>query len=666
MTAAAAPPAGAGAAQAADPPLRVAVVGAGPRGLSVCERLVALHAAQGRARELRIDLIDPYPPGPGRVWRTDQSPELLMNTTIADQTVFPDASTGLEPCDTGPSMPEWYRARGGTAQPESAFAPRALYGEYLAWSFERVHTAADEGTEIVVHPATATAIVEPGQHEEPAAKQLVRLDDGTTLEADAVVLCLGHLPARLQGERANLARFARASGLTYLPPGLPAETEVERLLAGQTVVFRGFGLNYFDLQALLTTGRGGRFSESPDGTLRYAPSGAEPILAPSSRRGVPYRCKPITPGRPARDWQLRYFTPGSVSALEDAAGGLLFNDQLWPLILAELRRAWYTALAASRPEAFAAAPAELFAALDASVAEHVSRRSADTVRPGEHRPGLLIAGGPDWAALEARLLADTAQALDLAALLHPLEGREFSAREPGPGSFHDWMLAFLDAEYADALAGPERAPSKAVFSALWAARGYLKELVADGRIDPLSFATEIRGWFEGFASGLCDGPPPSRFAQLAALARAGLVTFIGPEVRIAQSRPDRPAAFVATSPAVPGEVRARALVDAASPANNVRAADDALLAGMLDRGQVCAATLEGPDGIELPLSGLLVDGEAFNTVDPRGHVHPRRFVLSIQLSADQLGLAIAANPQRRARTLIDAHRIAQAILDLPS
>ena len=41
----------------------------------------------------------------------------------------------------------------------------------------------------------------------------------------------------------------------------------------------------------LTEGRGGRFVDDGDGTLRYEPSGDEPVLHVGSRRGVPYRSK---------------------------------------------------------------------------------------------------------------------------------------------------------------------------------------------------------------------------------------------------------------------------------------------------------------------------------------------------------------------------------------
>jgi len=64
-------------------PFTLAVVGAGPRGVGVLERLGA-NSGLLRGRRLEVHLIDPFPPGPGRVWRYDQSPLLRMNSMPED------------------------------------------------------------------------------------------------------------------------------------------------------------------------------------------------------------------------------------------------------------------------------------------------------------------------------------------------------------------------------------------------------------------------------------------------------------------------------------------------------------------------------------------------------------------------------------------------------
>lgn len=92
------PPASAESAE-----VSVAVVGAGPRGTSVLERLCAsapeLLASGAR---LTVHVVDPSPPGPGRVWRTDQPAELLMNTVSCQVTLFTDDSVDCSPDPSGP------------------------------------------------------------------------------------------------------------------------------------------------------------------------------------------------------------------------------------------------------------------------------------------------------------------------------------------------------------------------------------------------------------------------------------------------------------------------------------------------------------------------------------------------------------------------------------
>lgn len=642
--------------------LSVAVIGAGPRGLSVCERLVAL--APEYKHPVTIHVIDPYAPGPGRVWDTEQSPELLMNTTISEQTIFPDDSCDVSPTNTGPSMREWYLATGGTEDPDTTFCSRALYGEYLADAFARVRENAPDNVTIEVHHAQALRIADPGSPVE--LSQIVRLSDDTSVTVDSVVLCVGHIPSRLTDERIQLERYATANGLNYCPPSLPAETPVDRVSAGETVIFRGFGLNYFDLQALLTHGRGGTFvprAPSPDRggkcepwELEYVPSGKEPVLAPSSRRGIPYRCKPVTPDHPVKPYALRFFTEDNVTTL--SSGKLLhFDDQLWPLILTDLRYAWYAALYRSQPELFLRDPAPLKEALTEAVDRHLARRA------GAETQG-RVTGRETHEAPALHEVLDSVvpreHQLDLQALLRPLNDKTFESRN----QLTAWINGFLEQELRDAYAGPELAPSKAVFAVLWAARSFLKELVADGRVSPASFATEVRGWFESFVSGICDGPPPQRFAELLALSRAGLVTYVGPQVKIDTS--DEEPAFIASTPVVKGDITAHNLIDAASPTNHIRLADDELITSMLDRGQLTVATITSDEGTLLPTSGPLVEPATLRTVDSRGRVHPHRYVMSIQLSSLQLGLAIAANPNSNARTLRDAHGIARRIYGLDS
>src|SRR5687768_9238615 len=73
--------------------IRTALIGAGPRGTSVLERLLANWAAGGAVRagsRLHIDVIDPHPAGPGHVWQPGQSRLYLMNTQSFYPTLIPE------------------------------------------------------------------------------------------------------------------------------------------------------------------------------------------------------------------------------------------------------------------------------------------------------------------------------------------------------------------------------------------------------------------------------------------------------------------------------------------------------------------------------------------------------------------------------------------------
>ncbi len=159
----------------------VALVGAGPRGTSVLERLCA-SAPQllcPRAR-LTVHVVDPAPPGPGQVWRTSQSPRLLMNTVSSQVTLFTDDSVDCSgPVRPGPSLYEWARGEGNeVGEGEGELGPddyptRAQYGRYLEWVFAKVVREAPPAVRVVTHPTRAVRL-----DDAPDGSQTLTLGNG--------------------------------------------------------------------------------------------------------------------------------------------------------------------------------------------------------------------------------------------------------------------------------------------------------------------------------------------------------------------------------------------------------------------------------------------------------------------------------------------------------
>lgn len=80
--------------------MKIAIVGAGPRGLSAAERVI--EWARKTEINVQLTLFDPYGPG-GKIWRAEQPNYLLMNTVISQVTLFTDESfSGEGPLSRAP------------------------------------------------------------------------------------------------------------------------------------------------------------------------------------------------------------------------------------------------------------------------------------------------------------------------------------------------------------------------------------------------------------------------------------------------------------------------------------------------------------------------------------------------------------------------------------
>src|SRR5699024_4608497 len=162
---------------ASDPARTVAVVGAGPRGTAIIERLVAASTTPQWHGSLTVHLIDPLVGHGGAVWRDDQSEVLLMNTTTCQTTMYPDESChALLPVPRSETLAEHLAGEG--LRPTD-FAPRAAHGRYLAHVLETAKAAAaPERLRIVEHAAEAVDVTGPAD-----GTQRVRLSDGRVLRA---------------------------------------------------------------------------------------------------------------------------------------------------------------------------------------------------------------------------------------------------------------------------------------------------------------------------------------------------------------------------------------------------------------------------------------------------------------------------------------------------
>jgi uncharacterized NAD(P)/FAD-binding protein YdhS len=599
----------------------VAVVGAGPTAIGLLERLIASAPEMSGSERLQVHLVDPHPPGGGRVWRAAQPSLLWANSLTADVTVVPDASVTVEgPVGEGSTLWQWVETV-GRALPAgdpigdearrlapTSFPSRPLVNAYLGTVLAQVVESARPWADVHLHTGTAVDVRVDGDG------VTVVLADGREVTADRAVLAQGHLDAHATDDEAATAARAAEVGATYLPTAYTADLDLSVIAPGEPVLVRGAGLAFTDLMVLLTSGRGGRFTSDGD-RLRYLPSGQEPVLHVGSRRGVPYRAKLgyVWPGPPV---PLRFFTPAALDADFGPDRRLDLRADLAPVIARELGWAHYTELFGAHPERTALPWAEF------------AERYAATTDPVE------------VAALVQAAVPDPADRFDLAARDRPLAGARFADADALQEAVRDLVRADLTRS-----ADPAYSSDAAVFTALLYCHGTIAGLVGAERLTPRSEAEDVSGWWMNLFSYLASGPPAPRLAELLALSEAGVLRFLGAD---AQFELDAGAGvFRARSASVEDVVEARAMVEARVPAPSVAATPDPLVSSLLVRGVAAEKVLADPaaPGCARNTGRLHVDADQ-RVVDATGVAQDRLFAVGFWTSGAQV--AAFARPRTNA------------------
>ncbi|MFI6008270.1 FAD/NAD(P)-binding protein [Streptomyces sp. NPDC051243] len=610
--------------------LAVCVIGVGPRGLSVLERICA--NAEGTARPVAVHLVDPYPPGPGAVWRTGQPDELLMNTVASQVTLFTDDSVDCAgPSVPGPSLYAWARMieRDHTGRyplrvldearqlgPDS-YPTRAFHGHYLEWVFRHLLRTAPEEVTVHTHRSTAVAL-----DDTPDGRQTVTLADGRRLaRMDAVVLALGHAEQLPGQEERALAGFAARHGLTYVGPANPADAVTAGIAPGTPVALRGLGLNFFDHLALLTEGRGGTFKDSENG-LVYLPSGNEPVLYAGSRRGVPYHARGENQKGALGRHHPRFLTPEVIAGLRRRPVG--FRRDLWPLIDREVRTVYHEAWI-RRSQGAGAAEEFVRAALTGRCSEaHLLDRYE---LPADERW--------DWRRIE-----------------RPYGERVFAGRD----DFRHWLLDYLRRDVAEARLGNVDGPLKAALDALRDLRNEIRLVVDHGGVLGESYRAELDSWYTPLNAFTSIGPPAFRIEQLIALIEAGVLHVVGPGMRVRPSA--REGGFLVDAEQVSEPpVLVDALIEARLPGIYLRATANPLLRSLFSAGDCAPYRLGGHE-----TGGLAVTGNPPRLLDATGRAHPRRFAFGVPTEGVRWVTAVGVRPGVGSVTLEDSDAIARAAL----
>lgn len=622
--------------------MEIAIIGAGPRGTVMLERIIANAEEIAAGRPVILHVIDPEQSGAGRVWRTDQPRNLLMNTVAADVTVFTDDTVRCAgPITPGLTQYRWARAVAHgeiDIEPDAetlrearrlepwSYASRAFQGRYLSWAFHHIVGRAPEWVQVVVHRDRAVSA-----DDLPGGRQKIALQRSPSIVVDALVIAAGHFDVAATTGQRHIAAFADRHGLRYVAPANPAEMDLSGLAAGEPVLLRGLGLSFFDYLALLSVGRGGRFQRTND-VLTYLPSGLEPALWAGSGRGQPFNARAETRLEVTPRYQPTFLTVDVVAAFRQriGTGHLDFKRDLWPYIAKEAGWVYYRQLLTA----------------DAAAVDRFSAAYAGLVWDSQEMTELVADAVPDpdlrW---------------DWHRVDRPTDGWAFADH----AGFGTWTRDRLADDIVHSRLGPTVSARKATAAMMRDLRDEIRQVVSHRGIDGTSYRDHVERWFNGLVNYFASGPPASRVEELLALYDAGVVRFVGPDMSVRED--ETTGEFVASSPAVAAAaVRSRVLIDAHLPLTDVRRATDPLLSQMLATGQCRAHTIPQSAGEPYQTGGLDITEGTQQLVDAAGRVHPARFAYGPPVESVQWVTAIGARPRVNSRTLLQADIIARAAL----
>ncbi|MDR8050743.1 FAD/NAD(P)-binding protein [Burkholderia cenocepacia] len=466
---------------------RAAIVGGGPRALSILERLVEYGSRIPYDQRLEVFVIDPGEFGEG-AHNAEQARHLMINTLAAQITMYPPH--GIIGGRAKPSFLHWVKDQGynyfsegyeiavrpgGEPLSERHHLPRFLLGRYLSAFGSEVLAALSE--RVVVRHIRATAVdIEYDQDD-----YVVHLNRGEAITAQFVVLATGHLQRVSNDEDRKLAAFAMAGrsfnpNLAYVEAPYPVE-RLDTIDPSARVAVRGLGLTAHDVVSALTIGRGGRY-RAADGRLVYERSGCEPRIWLGSRHTLPFAARGVNQKGQQGQYVCQFFTPQAARELRERAAkagraGIDFLSEVFPLIVKEMALAY-------------------------RVAERGEDIDAATFEP---------------TADDVRIVHE---------ILWPLRDRTFRR----PEDFHRWFIDAMKSDLQEAYRGNCASGLKAATDVLRDARDALRAALEFNGMSPTSHKYFIEE-FNPIINRISFGPPLRRNEEWLALFEAGVLKVAG-------------------------------------------------------------------------------------------------------------------------------------------
>ena len=488
----------------------IALIGFGPRGLSILERLLAIAKSEKNRPEFIVHIISDGKFGCG-VHVTDQPMSLLVNTVASQITMFADQSVkGAGPVTDGPCFYTWltlfnyyydeetrqYNQKGvGRKVQPNDYLPRAIFGEYLHWTAGSVIRELWQFADITIHMRQAVSI-----NKLPDDKYEVSLDNGEVVVSDYLILATGHaenIPDDTEIRYALVAK--KLAGINphfaYTANPYPIAKLTSNISPDATIAIEGFGLTATDILSELTIGRGGRFMANASGGYDYEKSGKEPTIVLYSRNGIPFSGRAVNQKGASSQYKPSIFTLERIQQLKEQYGigvtkQLDFERHVLPDIIEEMMFCYYSTL------------------LRQEEPEKMDKFILSWMQCGHH---------PDQLNKLIELHFTGKKLFNWQEIMDPTLGRVFDF-----SSYRAWLLDYLYQDFNECLKGNVDGAFKSACDVLRDIRDIIRSVIDFAGLTESSHRVFIEKYVP-VMNRISVGPPKERIAELIALVEAGVV-----------------------------------------------------------------------------------------------------------------------------------------------
>lgn len=586
---------------------KIAIIGAGPYGLIALERLIRQAAVD---EETTILLFDPLGPG-GEVWRSEQSSQVIMNTVMQHVTVFAE--------DQGPNLAEWSRKYAkeylttiGVPSSSDLFAEtnlgkneycqRRYYGIYQQWFYhELVKNLPTHITVSLIKEYVDDLTLE--------NNQIILSADKTQVVTD-LILATGHGGNFLSSTEEKNQKFANAHKLFYQGPINPADMPLEAIKKNEPVILRGLGLSFYDYIGLFVDKWGGTFSEVA-GHLIYQKTGKENTLVVGSGRGLPYHTRPKNQKNAGEDAEPKILTK---EFMETFSGTV---EELIDFLKKEAELVYYQHQLVNNP------------VLEAFLRDYQS---------GDRQKVLT------------KYQIPVADRFDWKKLVDP-------AKDITPQDFPSFIKTYLAQDIAEAEQGNRNGAIAAALDTFKELQEPFNYMLDHEKFKPKEYFEDFFGNFNRNYSFLTIGAPVIRQKQLLALAEAGIIEFLAPNMKVEQKEEQ----FHAYSRQLAErQFSASYLIEARLPATSLKRTKNKLLIQMRKKGYLKSHGVFY-DGKFHETGALQVKRETHQVIDKNGQVLPHIFCYGIPLEGLDWLNAASPRPKSHDRVFQLAEQIARNI-----